>query len=160
MSQELELPRLTRIYPSKRDPWLVLLLVLVQTACIVSAIRFLMRGPSEIWIGFLFIMGSFLVGWILAGTYYCIETDRLQIRCGCFRWEIPLESVQRVSPRSLSRRTSFISYGAALSLDGIRIVWKSGSGTREIMISPMELDEFLSDLTLVAPWIEVDRNGS
>jgi len=159
MSQELELPRPTRIYPSKRDPWVVVLLVLIQTAFIITALKFLQEVPRLQWIGIVSLGGSFLIGWILAGTYYTILEDRLQVRCGCFRWEIPLESIQRVALRRHSKRTALLGYGAALSMDAIRIRWERGGLRREILISPVEQDDFLADLLLIAPWIEVERDG-
>ncbi|MCA9093900.1 MAG: PH domain-containing protein, partial [Planctomycetaceae bacterium] len=79
--------------------------------------------------------------------------------CGCFRWEIPLESIQRVALRRHSKRTALLGYGAALSLDAIRIRWEREGLRREILISPVEQDDFLADLLLIAPWIEVERDG-
>lgn len=160
MSQELEFPRPTRIYPSKRDRWIVLLLVSIQTAFILCAIKFLTAGPREQWIAFVALGGSFLVGWIVAGTYYSIQPDQLQIRCGCFRWDLALESIRRVERIGQpSQGLQIPASGPALSLDRLRVVWNARRGTREILISPVEQDEFLSDLTLVAPWIEVERGG-
>jgi hypothetical protein len=159
MSQELELPRPTRIYPSKRDPRVVTAFILAQSVFLFIAIKFLMGGPREQIIGFLATGGTFLLGWILAGTYYAIAVDRLQIRCGCFGWEIPLEGIQQVKPFRGSQRSARISYGAGLSFDAIRIVWKRGDSLREVVISPMEREEFLADLALVAPWIEIEQRG-
>lgn len=153
MSQELELPRPSRIFPSQRDRWIVILLVTTQTVFIISGIKLLSGAVPLHWAGIACLAASMFVGWIMVGTYYVIQLDCLFIRCGCFRWTIPLTSIQEVSP------TRSLLSGPALSLERLKIVYQQGGQRRTILISPIQPEDFLADLKLAAPWVVLTRGG-
>lgn len=73
--------------------------------------------------------------WLLFSTDYEIEGPVLRVRCGPFRWSIPLSEIEHVAP---SR--SWLS-SPALSLDRLEIRRTNG---KRILVSPRDREGFLA----------------
>ena len=76
--------------------------------------------------------------WVLYGISYTLTDDELQIRCGPFRYRVPLAEIDSVGP---SRNP--LSSPAA-SLDRLLIKWRGGR--KRILISPDRKADFLRQL--------------
>jgi hypothetical protein len=82
-------------------------------------------------------LGVGLPAWILTSTYYVLHDDRLDARCGPFRWRVPLREITRIEPS----RTPLS--GPALSLDRLRIDYRRGEW---IVVSPRNREAFVRAL--------------
>lgn len=89
---------------------------------------------------FLFVVGVVVPLWLIRATYYVLDGQRLAIRCGPFRWSIPLEKIQSV------KRTRSMLSGPALSLDRVQIRYGRFGMFGSVLISPEQRDRFLADL--------------
>jgi hypothetical protein len=83
------------------------------------------------------LLGVLLPAWLLLGTDYVLDQEHLKIRCGPFRWSIPVREIRHVEPT----RNPLSS--PALSLDRLRIEYGNG---KSLMISPRDTEQFLADL--------------
>lgn len=128
-----------KTYPSKVD-WLVMLPVLalpvifVLTSIGASAAQ--SHGLAAA-LRALFLLTVVFTLWTLVGTSYTLDATTLLVRCGPFRWQIPLREIQSVTVTQ-DRRS-----GPALSLDRLCIEY---SGGRRMLISPRDKDAFMRDL--------------
>ena len=130
-----------KIYPSKRDTWIVAILGAIIIFCTAGAIYVTYQPLSILAMLFqeLLYVGAvaFTVS-ILRSTYYTLKDDELLVRSGPFRWTIALEEIVSVTPS----RT--LLSGAALSLD--RLIIQHGDSRHGTIISPEDKELFLRDL--------------
>lgn len=126
-------------YPSKVDLWLAVVLVLAMALAIVSAFGAVTdKDPTAIWLMALVLVPAVLLpAWVLLGTNYVLDQGLLRIRCGPFRWTVPIAEIQTIEPT----RSPISS--PALSLDRLRI---SYSTNKSILISPRDARQFINDL--------------
>lgn len=124
-----------RVYRSKIDLWILVILVVAMGACLYAGYD-LSRGESQTWwpITFTLLAGVVLPLWLLVDTLYVIETQRLLVRSGPMRWKIPLREITGMEP------TRSVLSSPALSLDRIRIEYGKG---KSIMISPQDKQKFI-----------------
>ncbi len=142
-----------RIYYSKRDTWIVLLLWGITLFAAGSAIyitfldlRVISLISQEIF--FLIIVAISLS--ILRSTYYVLQKEGLFIRTGPFRWTIPYKDIRKVVPE----RNLWSS--AALSIHRLHITHgQSKTGT---YISPQDEQAFLRDLAERSPSLVIEEN--
>lgn len=127
------------MYRSKIDPWFLVVLIIAMAVSGYGAVQSISAGTSN---GF--SMGIFiaLVGvglplWVLVGTYYRFEGVELVVRCGPFRWRLPISEIVEVVP------TSNPVSSPALSLHRLKLVLRTG---RTLLISPREQEKFLSEI--------------
>jgi hypothetical protein len=123
-------------FNSKIDRWLLYLLIAVMVfeVVVMSAAASQADGPLEatvLVIAALAIVG--LLGSMLIGTHYTVDGNTLRIRCGPFRWQVPVDVIESVEPT----RNPLSS--PALSLDRLRIQY----GKRRILVSPADKAGFL-----------------
>ena len=90
------------------------------------------------------LLVSYLMLWTLYGTRYRLTDFELRIACGPFRWRIPYDDIERISP------TRSPVSGPACSLDRLEVVAPDAS-TLGLMISPERKLEFLRELVALAP---------
>jgi len=138
------------IYPTKKDTWLVIivlgagLLILVQAAGMIASRGFLFP-PTWIICG----AAVFYFGILLLLAYpinYEIAGSTLEIRSGLLlRYSIPLSSITSVSP------TSNPLSSPAWSLDRLQIDYMKNGKPKMILISPEDKDGFLRELHQKAP---------
>jgi hypothetical protein len=123
-------------FKSKIDRWLLYLLIAVMVfeVVVMSAAAMQADSPLEatvLIIAALVIVG--LLGSMLIGTHYTVDGNTLRIRCGPFRWQVPVDAIESVEPT----RNPLSS--PALSLDRLRIQY----GKRRILVSPADKAGFL-----------------
>ena len=126
-------------HASKVDAWLVLVTALTVATSAIAAWVMIREGgvPAGVMVPVTLVLGAGLPLWVLLGTRYELTPGRLLIRCGPFRWAVPLEEIRAVEPT----RNPLSS--PALSLDRLRIDYGRGSS---VMISPREKARFLAEL--------------
>lgn len=130
------------IHHSKVDLWLIAVTALSVATSTGALLAVFLKGgvPAAVLAGtalLLLVAGIGLPLWVLLGTRYELTPERLLIRCGPFRWTVPLREIRAVTPT----RNPLSS--PALSLDRLRIDYGRGSS---VMISPRDKDRFLADL--------------
>lgn len=127
------------IHASKVDAWLVLVTALTVATSAIAAWVMIREGgvPAVVMVPVTLVLGAGLPLWVLLGTRYELTPGRLLIRCGPFRWTVPLSEIRAVEPT----RNPLSS--PALSLDRLRIDYGRGSS---VMISPRDKARFLAEL--------------
>lgn len=131
-----------KIYKSKIDWWLGLVLVYPIFRSIVSIIE------GE-WLGYLGIVLCLLfIVFISKSTRYIIAENQLIVKC----MFIVNDRIEISKIRKIEKTNSVLS-SPALSLDRIAIKFNKFD---EVYISPKERQNFLNDLLLINPNIEVN----
>ncbi len=143
---------MAKVYPSKIDRWLLVVLILSYGlgawACLEALIA--PDTPADR------VIGAVVLGMLLATLLlvfpcrYRLTHSALHIRCGIIRSRVPLDAIERVRPT----RNPLAS--AALSLDRLRIDYRTGRFTRSVMISPRDREGFLRELSARAPHLTSD----
>jgi hypothetical protein len=138
-----------KVYRSKVDWWIGLLLTIVLVAMVGNGIGLLISPQPNAsharWVALvMFLMAAFTASLALS-TCYTITSADLLVKAAFFRWRIPLNQIVEVFP------THNPLSSPALSLDRLRVNYKRPSGRAVwIMISPKFKDEFLNDLAQAA----------
>jgi hypothetical protein len=126
----------SRRFSSKIDAWLVATGFAGMAAAVV-AIGFSLYAepdsPATILALLMVLLVFALVASTFLSTYYEVDGDTLTVRSGPFRWRVPLEKIDSVTPT----RSPLSS--PALSLDRLDIRY----GKRRIMVSPADKRGFL-----------------
>ncbi len=139
------------IYQSKKDTWLILLLILAAMAIIAgSIISYRFTRNFALSLPQLFMVAIVLA--LVFPLYYQITDTALIIRSGILCWKIPLERIIEVT-----HSTSPLS-SPALSLDRLEVKYWKGSRSRSVLISPGDKESFMGDLALRSPGLE--RSGN
>ena len=132
-------------FPSRRDLWLLMLVWFTIAGLALGSAILVWKGAFALhsWVTAGLLLGSaaFLL-WIVYGTSYTIEGNVLVIRCGPFRWRVPLDDIVGVSP------TDDPSSAPACSLDRLEIRYRSYD---TILISPEQREEFVTALRKRCP---------
>ena len=144
-----------RIYPTKIDWWIGLILIFTVAVLVGSAVPFFFGPPAQTPLGPVFGLFCLAVavwtGWIPFNTNYEIGQAELIIRSAGFRWRVPLDSIVEVLP------THNPLSSPACSLDRLRVNYRNRKDwVRFVLISPLEKDEFLRDLAEAVPGLKSD----
>ena len=128
-----------RLFPSKRDAWLVALLVVSALVLGSTSIALAIARPAPLWVALsvaaLLLAAAAAVVWVLNATSYRVSATELHIRCGPLRWNVALDAVDEVVP------TREVLGAPALSFDRLRVLYR---GTRVgVLVSPRDRDGFL-----------------
>jgi hypothetical protein len=128
-----------KVYRSKIDAWLLVVLIAGMAVSGFGALQVIAAGTAGgWWTGIaIALVGIGLPLWLLVATYYRFEGDELTVRCGPFRWRIPISEIAEVAP------TSNPISSPALSLDRLKIVFGKG---RTLLVSPREKEGFRSEI--------------
>jgi membrane protein YdbS with pleckstrin-like domain len=145
------------IYPSKKDLWIVL--IVVATGLILfwlAGSHIITRGIGHLgtWITIVatVVFGA-IIGLFAYPVYYKITASSLLIQSGLLmRYEIPLSSIKRVQP------TRNPLSAPAWSLDRLRIDYKDKDRSRFALISPKDKEAFLRELVHMAKDFELRGN--
>lgn len=126
-------------YPSKRDVWIVALLLIGVAGAVVAAVDVwfspLPIVQKSLLLGFLVATATLIV-WVLGTTSYTLTLTELRIRCGPMRTRVPLETIEEIAPSSSPLSSP------ALSLDRLHVKYRgSKMGVR---ISPLDTSGFLA----------------
>ncbi len=142
------------IFQTKKDTWLVLILILGAGMLLVQASLAMIKGFHQIetWILLVAFVVYFGILRLFAyPVYYEITTSTLEIRSGILlHYTIPLSSIEFVT---LTR--SPLS-SPAWSLDRLRIEYVKDNARRVIMISPKDKKTFLLELAEKVPSLELE----
>lgn len=126
------------VFSSKTDLWLLIVLLAVPVSCFLVFAQFWRELTGALWwAGLMLAAAAILPLWLLVATRYSMSDSELFVRCGPFRWIVPIADITNVE------RTRNPRSNPALSLDRIRIDYgEAGS----ILISPEPRDAFLRQL--------------
>ena len=144
-----------RVYPTKVD-WRIGLILIFNVAVLIgSALPFFIGPPAQtplgLAIGVFSLALAVLTGWIPFNTNYEIGQTELVIRSAGFRWRVPLDSIVEVFP------THNPLSSPACSLDRLRVNYRRPNGRlRFVMISPREKEKFLRDLAEAVPGLKLE----
>lgn len=132
------------IYYSKKDPWLVAL-VIATTLVPVFIGLFLLFATDGSWVaGATPLLAVVIVVLVLLLTYplyYEITKSSLTIRCGILvRQQIPLDSIREVFP------TRNLLSAPAWSLDRLRVNYEINGEVGSALISPKDKPGFMQEL--------------
>ncbi len=144
-------------FPSKKDFWLVLIVIgsgIVLLAMAANHIATRGINNPETWITFgVAILYIGLIWFLAYPVYYEITPPNLLIRSGLLlRYHIPLSSIDRIQPT----RSPLSS--PAWSLDRLRIEYSKSGRKQVIMISPKDKEMFLHHLVRMEPYLELKEN--
>ncbi len=123
-------------YRSKRDAWLVSLIVMAALMCVVVSAPLVFSGNALLAM-LIVLSGTVLPLWIVASTRYLVSQDSLKVISGPFRWTIGRDSITAIEPT----RSPLSS--PALSLDRLRIHYGAG---KSLLVSPEEQRAFMAIL--------------
>ena len=140
-----------KIHPSKRDTWLMAVLVIAGLSSLSAALVVPPGEPSSglALFSLLAAVDAFVL-WIFVRTFYVVTGTDLLVRSGPFRWTIPLNDILQVHP------TSNPLSSPALSLDRLEIHHARG----ELMVSPEDKRAFLEDLVARTPGLVLRGDGA
>ncbi len=141
----------SKVYPSKRDRWIVWVLwISVLVLLFVAAYGLLRSGyrTSILIVAGLCVLSVWMTLATLYGTNYVLTSDRLVARSWLFRWRVDLGAITEVSPTRSSLS------GPALSLDRLHI--RCGGPSRGLLISPVDKQAFLEDLVTRTPHLKLE----
>lgn len=128
---------MTKRFPSKVDPWLFVLLVVIVSGLfllLVTALITDMEMPARIVLALASLFGIGVIVPTLVRTHYTVGDDKLKIVSGPFRWTIALSDITH------AEETRSPLSSPALSLDRIRVTYGKN---RHIMVSPDDKTGFL-----------------
>ncbi|QAZ39911.1 hypothetical protein C1M51_11070 [Methylibium sp. Pch-M] len=128
------------VFRSKVDAWLLVVLLAGAAAVVVAALHTLRMGAGWFIPLVLVLMGAGLPVWLLVSTRYTVASGNLAIRSGPFVWRIVARDIIDIT----STRSALSS--PALSLDRIRIDYRSGQLPRSVLVSPKDKAGFVSAL--------------
>ncbi len=122
------------VFRSKVDVWVVLVLFVALLAPWVVEGESIRRGD---WVAAVIPLAvSLLVVGLVVPTRYRVTDRDILVRCGPFRWSIPVASVVKIEP------TRTVWSSPALSLDRLRIDYRVGRAVSTLMVSPADKDGF------------------
>ena len=125
-------------FNSKIDLWLLVLVLTAVAGCLWGVAKIYDADQALLWpLALLLAAGILLPVWALVSLRYFLSDDALRVRCGPFRWRIPIREIKSVTP------TNDAKSSPAMSLD--RLLIEYGDGNR-LMISPEPREEFLRQL--------------
>lgn len=142
----------TRVFPSRVDRWLVVVVTLSMGAGLLISLASFIPGPvavAALTTAFMAVMCAF-VAHVFTTTRYTVDHELLLIRSGPFRWKIPLEEIRAIRP------THNLLSSPALSLDRLDVLYGNGQSIR---ISPKDKAGFLDAIAERVPGlvVAVDR---
>jgi hypothetical protein len=140
-------------YPSKRDLWLVILLLSVSLFFLYVPV-ILFSEPihilTKVFGSIFFLAMAVLSPWILFGTQYILTSEHLIIRCLSKKYLIPLSEIYEVFP------THNPLSAPACSLDRLRIKFRGSKFGG--LISPKNKRAFMHDLLSRCPQLIQDSD--
>ncbi len=152
------------VYRTKGDCW-----SLVVTTMILPVAGLVCLVVGEGWVGWFLLTVGLLVGLLFATILDLwlapVEYDPgasgadgepiLLVRCGrLLRYRIPLADIREVRPSA-----ELGSSPASWSYDRLKVVYRSGSIHRSLLISPRDRDGFLDELARRANHLERDGDS-
>lgn len=129
-------------YYSEREQGLALIMFLPMVGSLVLV---LFVEP----IGSLVIVGSAMLSlWFWLGTFYELKNGLFLAKSGPFRVKIPFEDIKEI------RKNKDMRSGYSLSMKRIELVY--GQKNKKLAISPKNQQEFLKELKMYNPTIQIN----
>jgi hypothetical protein len=146
------------IYKSKKDSWLVLIVLSAGLAVLGMGIyHFVTKGihhPATWILGLTTLFYGAVILMLAYPVFYEIKPSGLRIRSGLFiQYEIPLSSIETVRP------TRNPLSAPAWSLDRLQIIYRKDGRSTFALISPENKEFFLMELAGMAPHLQSERDG-
>ncbi|WP_041720467.1 PH domain-containing protein [Alkaliphilus metalliredigens] len=120
-------------FDSKRDIWIRLLIWISVGGGFINTL--FAEGRL---IKFVMLLTVIFVGWLWFGTNYGISKGILKIKCGPFKWYIPIKDIKSI------KKTRNPLSSPALSIERLQIRYGYSS---MILISPKDRDRFIELIT-------------
>ena len=134
-------------FASRRDVWLMAVLLGAVGAELFAVGNLLLGGThglpwaARLGLAALLLAAAGVILWTVLDTRYLVAGDVLLVRCGPFRWRIPVSAVRSMTP--------VWSLWSAPALSGRRLALQvAGRGTMEI--SPGDREGFAAALSRAA----------
>lgn len=145
------------IYYSKKDAWLVALVIAAILIPLLIGLFHLFAPVGNLWVaGTTLLIGAVMLVLVLLLTYplyYEITPSALTIRCGILvRQQIPLNSIREVFP------TKSPLSAPAWSLDRLRVNYERNGEGGYALISPKDKPSFMQELVSSGTGLEM-RGG-
>ena len=130
--------KLHKVYPSRVDWWIAVLVMLgpLVTLGLAGYAMLQDRGQESMILLGVGALTLVITAMVTMPCRYTIAQDNLTIRCGVIFYRVPLKHVKSAEPSG-----SWLS-GPALSLKRVRV----STGTRSYLISPLDREQFIQDL--------------
>ncbi|HEX4052369.1 MAG TPA: PH domain-containing protein [Steroidobacteraceae bacterium] len=106
------------------------------------AANHVLYGAPPWWALLPLLLAVSVVVWSLTSTTYTFAGATLLVRCGPFRWRVPVEQIFAVS------ETDSVRSAPAMSMDRLEIRFANDG---RMLISPRDKAEFLAELHRQAP---------
>lgn len=115
---------------------------LPTSLALVLIVNGVLYGAPPWWASLPLLFAVSVFVWTLYSTFYCFEGATLLVRCGPFRWRIPLEQIFAVGD------TDSVRSAPAMSMDRLEIRYADDA---RMLISPRDKAGFLAELHRRAP---------
>ena len=83
-----------------------------------------------------YVITILVLWWPVFNTRYQVDADRLQIRCMFLKWDIPRDSIQKIS------KTNNSVASPALSLKRLKIDYLQAGQPKFVLVSPKDQAKF------------------
>ena len=124
-------------FKSAVDTWFYFAMALMVVAAGAAFVVPFISDPSQPIACFAVVITLLSLGlpfWMMVATDYRVADDLLRIRCGPFRWTLPIDAIASVKP------SNSLKSAPALSIDRLRICYDND---RIILVSPKDQAGFL-----------------
>jgi hypothetical protein len=129
-------------FGSKVDIWLLVVALSAVAACLWILLTiwqdvYAVDSLAAILLAIPLVAGVLVPLWLIVSIRYFLSNDTLRVRCGPFRWRIPVRDITAVEPTQSMRSSP------SMSTERLRIDYGDG---RSVMISPEPREEFVRQL--------------
>ncbi len=124
-------------FRSKKDWWVLAFVIWMSGLLIQSLLTMYAKGTMPacpVHTGVYFIT-IFVLWWPAFNTRYQVDAERLQIRCMFLKWDIPRDSIQKIS------KTNNSVASPALSLKRLKIDYLQAGKPKFVLVSPQRSDQ-------------------
>lgn len=125
-------------FRSKKDWWVLAFVICMSGLLIQLLLTMYAKGTMSafpVHTGVYFIT-IFVLWWPVFNTRYQVDAERLQIRCMFLKWDIPRDSIQKIS------KTNNSVASPALSLKRLKIDYLQAGQPKFVLVSPQDQTKF------------------
>ena len=125
-------------FRSKKDWWVLAFVICMSGLLIQLLLTMYAKGTMPtfpVHTG-VYIITIFMLWWPIFNTRYQVNAERLQIRCMFLKWDIPRDSIQKIS------KTNNSVASPALSLKRLKIDYLQAGQPKFVLVSPKDHAKF------------------